>query len=110
MMRPEFLLNFISLSPRAAEARETFRNVFPTLLGIRIARRMDEGAYRKLMDFVETVSGLEMGRRQAKLSALANALKSDLSRQYQVGFEPMETTTYGETMEAESVVQLIEQE
>lgn len=87
MMRPEFLLNFISLSPRAAEARATFKNVFPTLLGIRIARRMDEASYQELMDEVEGAASLEEGRRQAAMAQLANALKSDIQRQYRVDFE-----------------------
>lgn len=86
IMRPEFLLNYISLSPKAAEARETFKNVFPTLLGIRVARRMDEGSFRTLMDVVEEAASLEPGRRQAKIAQLVDALKGDMQRQYHTDF------------------------
>lgn len=93
IMRPEFLLNFISLAPSAAEARQTFANVFPTLLGVRVARRMDTQSFGKLMDDVEACMSLEHGRRQAKMSQTANALKSDLRRQYRKDFKA--DFTYG---------------
>ena len=34
MMRPEFLLNFIALSPSTQEVRRAYGDIFPTLLGV----------------------------------------------------------------------------
>lgn len=96
IIRPEFLLNFISLSPSAADARSTYSNVFPTLLGIRLARRMDQKAFRGLMGKVEEAGNLESSRRRAKLAQMANALKGDLHRQYDLEFRADRVTSRGE--------------
>lgn len=99
IMRPEFLLNFISLSPSAADARATFSSVFPTLLGVRLARRMREGAFRRLMSKVEEAGELEGGRRRAKLAHMADTLKGDMHRQYDVNFKADRVTSSGEFIE-----------
>jgi hypothetical protein len=82
VMRPEFLLNFIALSPTTSQIRRAFRTIFPTLLGISLAKRMDEEEFSKLMKKVEDANKLEPGRRQAVMSELADRLKSDFIKQY----------------------------
>lgn len=83
-MRPEFLLNFMALAPNLAEIRETYRAVFPTLMGIRLARRMDEKVFHKLLDRVKDAADLEPGRRQAAISELSDQLKADFRKRYAV--------------------------
>ena len=39
IMRPEFLLNYIALSPSSKAVAESYRAVFPTILGIRLSRQ-----------------------------------------------------------------------
>jgi hypothetical protein len=82
MMRPDFLLNYLSLAPSAEKARQTFANVFPTLLSIRLSRRMDEDEFQGLMEKVRGWSDWEPGRRAAAVGELSDALKSDFQKQY----------------------------
>lgn len=86
MMRPEFLLNFISLSPSAAEVRKAYREIFPSLLGVRLGSRMDEEVFETLMKSVDEVSELEEGRRLAKIAQMTDELKSDFWRRYGTNF------------------------
>jgi hypothetical protein len=81
-MRPEFVLNFISLAPSAADVRDAYRNVFPSLQGIRLGKRLEEDAYAQLMDDVTEAIELEPGRRQAAIAKLSDALKGDAAKKY----------------------------
>lgn len=85
MMRPEFLLNFIALSPSTEQVRSTFRTVFPSLLGIRLSNRMAREPFADLMKKVDEAMGLEEGRRQAAIAKLSDDLKSDFRREYSRG-------------------------
>lgn len=82
MMRPEFLLNFIALAPSAAQVRETYRKVFPSLQGIRLGKRMSEDAFHQLMDDVDAAAELEDGRRQAEMNKISDRLKGDFAKKY----------------------------
>jgi hypothetical protein len=87
MMRPEFLLNFLALSPKAAEVRETYKKIFPTMLGIRLAKRTDPDVLESMLKDVQTVQGYEEGRRTVAIARLADSLKSDFEKQYLVQFQ-----------------------
>lgn len=87
MMRPEFLLNFLALSPKAAEVRETYKRIFPTMLGIRLAKRTDPEVLQRMIKEVQTVQSFEEGRRTAAIARLADILKSDFEKQYIAEFE-----------------------
>ena len=87
MMRPEFLLNFLALSPKAAEVRETYKKIFPTMLGIRLAKRTDPGVLERMIKEVQTVQRYEEGRRSVAIAQLADALKSDFEKQYITEFK-----------------------
>lgn len=82
MMRPDFLLNYLSLAPSAEKARRTFANVFPTLLSIRLSRRMDEEDFQGMMKKVQGWSDWESGRKAAAVGKLSDELKSDFRKQY----------------------------
>jgi hypothetical protein len=82
MMRPEFLLNFIGLAPSTAQVRETFRKVFPSLLGIRLAHRMNDEPFANLLRKVDEAMELEEGRRQAAIAGLIDHLRGDFGKEY----------------------------
>jgi hypothetical protein len=84
MMRPDFLLNFIALSPSTAAVRKTFRNIFPSLLGIRMARRMDEAAFHGLLGMVKDWDVWEEGRRIAVIAKLSDQLIADFRKRYAI--------------------------
>lgn len=84
MMRPDFLLNFFTFAPKASDIRRTFANVFPSSLGVQLSRRMDEGAFHRIMADVKEAETYEDGRRQAIMAECADRLKSDFDRRYRV--------------------------
>jgi hypothetical protein len=87
-LRPDFVLNFLALAPKAHEIRKTYHSVFPTLLGIRLSRRMDPDAYHQAMKPLEDWDTLEEGRRSALVEELSNKLKADMYREYAITAEP----------------------
>lgn len=76
IMRPDFLVRFLSLAPSASEVRRTYRSIFPSILGIKLARRVDSQELKKVLAKLEEAQELEPGRRQAKISELADQLKT----------------------------------
>lgn len=82
IMRPEFLLNFLGMAPSAEKARKAFAAVFPSMLGIQLARRMPSQAFNKIIDKAAEAEGLDDARRTVEIAKLTNKLKSDLSSQY----------------------------
>ncbi|WP_431965698.1 hypothetical protein [Actinacidiphila sp. bgisy160] len=82
VMRPDFLLNFLTLAPSAADARQTFKSVFPSLLGIKLARRMKLETFNQIMDSVAEAVNLDEARRSAEIAKSLDKLKSDFARQY----------------------------
>jgi hypothetical protein len=84
MMRPEFLINFIALAPSAAQIRRSYANVFPSTLGIRLGRQMDEKEFQRMMQDVASALELEGPRRNAQIGATVDRLKADFRRRYRV--------------------------
>ncbi|TWP31936.1 hypothetical protein [Leekyejoonella antrihumi] len=82
MMRPDFLLNFFTFAPKASEVRKSFSTIFPSSLGIQLSRRMDDGAFHRIMADVKEAEGYEDGRRQAIMAECADKLKADFDRRY----------------------------
>lgn len=82
IMRPDFLLNFLTLAPGAHAARQVFATVFPSMLGIQLARRMPALDFNKIMDKMAEAEALDDARRTVEIGKLANQLKSDLVHQY----------------------------
>ena len=87
VMRPDFLLNFLTLAPSARAARESLAAIFPSMLGIRLSRRMDQSAFDQLMDKVAEAENLDDARRAVEMSKFMNKLKSDPNNCY-VGTGP----------------------
>lgn len=83
LMRPEFILNFIALSPTTAQVRQAYKSIFPTILGIRLAGRMREDVFHDLMAKVKEANSLEDGRRKALSADLSNHLKGDFYKDYE---------------------------
>lgn len=76
IMRPEFLIHFLALAPTAAEIRQTYRSIFPSLLGIRLARRISKVELHTVLDHLKEAQELEVGRREAEVSRLSDYLKT----------------------------------
>ena len=86
MMRPEFILNFISIAPSAEKVRASFGSIFPTLLGVRLSNRMRNDVFEKVMQSVRDASLLGEARARALASELSDKLKGDHFKRYEVQF------------------------
>ena len=84
MMRPEFLLNFIALSPTMEEVRRTYKHIFPTLLGVRLANRMRPSLFHKIMRRAKEVMEVDDARARVMMGQYSNRLKGDFFKQYEV--------------------------
>ncbi|CAH0231181.1 hypothetical protein SRABI106_02184 [Rahnella aquatilis] len=84
IMRPEFLLNFLSLSPSAEQVRTTYGNIFPSNIGIQFGHRLKEEAFHAVLNKVKEWSDFEPGRVTALVSGLSDTLKSE---QYNINEE-----------------------
>lgn len=82
MMRPEFLLNFLSMAPKVKDVRRAYESIFPSLLGVRLAGRVKESVYRDMMTKIREAEELEPARREALVSSYSDQLKSDFRRIY----------------------------
>jgi hypothetical protein len=76
-MRPEFVLQFFAMSPKRGDIRAAFESVFPSLLGIKLANRVDERMYHSLLKGVKKAGELEFGRRAAAISDMSDKLKAE---------------------------------
>lgn len=82
MMRPEFLLHFIGLSPSAEKVRQSYETIFPTLLGVRLSSRLREDIFKSTLSEIKAAFEVDEARAQVKLADLSNQLKGDFFKQY----------------------------
>jgi hypothetical protein len=84
IMRPEFLLNFIALSPSTEEVRKAYESVFPTLLGVKLSNRMREDLFHGLMRKAKDVMAVDDARARVMMGEYSNRLKGDFFKRYEV--------------------------
>ena len=85
-MRPEFILNFIALSPDSEEVRRSYETIFPTLLGVRLSNRMREDIFHDVMEKVKEAWEVDEARARAKVEDMSNRLKGDRFKRYESDF------------------------
>ena len=83
IMRPEFLLNFLSMSPTSNDARESFNNIFPSVFGIQLGHRLKDDVFHNIMNSVKQWKDYEPGRVTALMSELSDKLKADRLKRYE---------------------------
>lgn len=77
IMRPEFLLNFFSLSPSVRDIRESYKSIFPSVMGLQMGNRLPDKLFHKVLEQVEQWKEQEEGIVAAKTKALCDKLKSE---------------------------------
>ncbi len=82
IMRPEFLLNFIAMSPKTSQVRAAYRSIFPSLLGIQLANRIKKDVYHDMMKKVKDAAYLEPGKQEAVIAQCSDELKSSFVKVY----------------------------
>ena len=86
IMRPEFLLNYISLSPKMEEVRASYEAVFPTLLGVQLSNRLKPETFNTFMNQVSEAHEVDEPRARSLMSEMSDRLISDQFKQYPIHF------------------------
>lgn len=86
VMRPEFLINYIANNPSNAEVRDSMRNIFPSILGVRLGSRLKDDHLQKLLQVIKEATLVDAARAQALVGEHADALKSNNLRQFAVKY------------------------
>ncbi|MGO6970131.1 hypothetical protein [Rhizobium ruizarguesonis] len=84
IIRPEFILNFISLSPKMEEVRASYNAIFPTLLGVRLANRMREDIFHDVMGRAKEMKSVDDARAKVMMAEMSNRLKGDNFKRYEI--------------------------
>jgi hypothetical protein len=82
IMRPEFLLNFITLAPKASDVRRQFRDLLPTTVGLQLGHHLDVAAMDNLLGSVEQWAAYPPERISVMMADKANRLMHDRMKQY----------------------------
>ena len=83
IMRPEFILNFVALSPTTEMVRKSYSTIFPTLLGVRLSNRMREKVFHDVMTRAKDMRAVDEARAKVMVSDMSNQLKGDKYKQYE---------------------------
>lgn len=86
IIRPQFVLNFIALSPTTEQVRQSYNTVFPTVLGIRLSNRMKKDIFHDVMGKVQEVRKVDEARATAMMIEMSNKLKGDNFKEYEADF------------------------
>lgn len=82
MMRPEFVLNYVALSPKAEAVRKTYSSIFPTPIGISIGHSVRDDVMHSFLAKIKSVSDLGEARMKAEASSLSNKIMGDFVKRY----------------------------
>ncbi|SFP62353.1 hypothetical protein [Sphingomonas rubra] len=87
MMRPEFLLNYISLAPEHAEVVQSYRSIFPSALGVRLSARLSTEAFEGVLADAAEIVEVEPARAEAMIATLTDRLKGDQLKIYETSWD-----------------------
>ena len=82
IMRPEFLLNFLTLSPKVDLSEKT-RELLPSHVGLQLGQHLADHQMEKLLSAVEEWKELPRERVEIKITEFADRLKFDRLKRYQ---------------------------
>ncbi len=83
MMRPEFLLNFISFAPTLSEVSSSYNTIFPSILGVKLSNRVADHTFRDVVKRANEMWSVDEARATAIISTLAEKLKGDTLKIYE---------------------------
>jgi len=83
IIRPEFLLHYISLIPSKKDVKQTYQAIFPTVMGIKMSGRISIEEYNKLLNRLKEASKYDNARLKVKIEEEVDRLKGDFIREYE---------------------------
>jgi hypothetical protein len=82
IMRPEFILNFVSLAANAENVRRAFSDMLPTTAGLQLGKHLSSATMHQLMGDAEEWGNRPPERISMMISDRANKLKHDQFKKY----------------------------
>ncbi len=82
IMRPEFLLNFLALSPKTKEVDPAVRELLPSHVGLQIGQHLPSRHMQKLLNEFSNWKELPNARREVRITEAINKLKFDRAKRY----------------------------
>ncbi|MDK9702771.1 MAG: hypothetical protein OEL20_06490 [Sulfuritalea sp.] len=82
IMRPEFILNFIALAPKAAHVRKSFRELLPTTVGLQLGQHLRPEVMHSLLAGTQEWASLSPERVAVMIGEKINRLKHDRLKRY----------------------------
>lgn len=83
MMRPEFILHFLAAIPSSKEVQDSYDQIFPSMLGVKLANRMDETAFKKIIGKAKAAyDEVDESRTKVLLAKASAKLQSDFLKGY----------------------------
>ena len=82
-MRPEFLLNFLSSAPKAAEIDPVIRDLLPSHVGLQIGQHLNSTHMHKILGHVDEWKVLPEARREIRITDAVDKLKFDRLKRYE---------------------------
>ncbi|UST75151.1 hypothetical protein [Pseudomonas siliginis] len=82
IMRPEFILNFVSLAANAENVRKTFSDLLPTTAGLQLGKHLSSEAMYQLMGDAQEWGDKPPERISIMINDRANKLKHDQFKKY----------------------------
>ncbi len=83
IMRPEFLLNFLSLAPATNAVDPVVRDLLPSHVGLQIGQHLRSDHMHKILVHVDQWKLLPEARRQIRVTEAVDQLKYDRLKRYQ---------------------------
>jgi hypothetical protein len=83
IMRPEFLLNFLTLAPKAIEAEAGLRELLPSHVGLQIGEHLKPDQMHRILAELDNWKELPSQRVQIKISDAVDRLKFDRLKRYE---------------------------
>jgi len=84
IMRPEFLLNYIAFAPTARQVSESYKQVFPTILGVSLSKGVSPSLLHSVLESAREAFSVDESRAKAMIAEFTDRLKSDQLRLYEV--------------------------
>jgi hypothetical protein len=81
-MSPEFLISFVDVIPSLDEVRKSFKDFFPTILGVKLSNRMDEKDFLRVLKEYDKATSVNPSRAKVILAGLSNRLKGSSASEY----------------------------
>lgn len=82
IMRPEFILNFVALAPKAADVRKSLADLLPTTAGLQLGQHLQPDVMHSLLRDAAEWARITPERVSVLMSDKVNRLKHDRFKQY----------------------------